>query len=141
MPFQKGNKIGRGNGGAKPGAGRKTKAWHHGNAIAKDIAKAYIEASIKPVLHQYYQLAAGRMVNKYHEGKVVGQEFEADAPTTRHFIDKVLPEEKDKGEKDNRPLVWNIVLQGSAAKTLEINTPKQIEPPVFTFDKPDEPED
>ena len=128
-------------GGARPGAGRPKKAYIETKKAAKDIARAYIEASIKPVLHTYFQLAHGRMVNKYHEGKVVGQEFEADAPTTRHFIDKVLPEEKDKGEKDNRPLVWNIVLQGSAAKTLEINTPKQIEPPVFTFDKPDEPED
>ena len=89
MPFQPGNKL---------TARRKN---HNGSRLsnqkreiqkaAREIAREYIEASVKPVMQTYFQLAHGRLVNKYHEGRIVGQEFEADAATTRHFIDKIYP--------------------------------------------------
>ena len=95
MPFQKGNKLSPG--GKKGGkGGRPSKEKKEIQKAAAEIAREYIERSIKPVLHTYFQLAHGRLVNKYHEGQVVNQEFEADAPTTRHFIDKLMPASKQE---------------------------------------------
>lgn len=130
MPkFEKGHKFATG--GARPGSGRKPKAYIETKQAARDMAKAYIEASIKPVMHQYFQLAAGRMVDKWHEGKVCGQSFEADAPTTRHFVDKLLPEEKNEKE-DKRPLVWNIVLQ--TGDSAQIEAKPADEPKLITYE-------
>lgn len=89
MPFEPGNKLGKG--GARVRAGRKNNQHKAIQKAARQIAREYIEASVKPVMMTYFQLAHGRLVNKYHEGKIIGQEFEADAATTRHFIDKILP--------------------------------------------------
>ena len=89
MPFQPGNKL-----TAKRknhNGGRPSNQKREIQKAAREIARDYIEASVKPVMMTYFQLAHGRLVNKYHEGKVIGQEFEADAATTRHFIDKILP--------------------------------------------------
>src|SRR5688500_10214878 len=89
MPFQPGNKLTvrrRNSRGGRPSKQRKEI-----QKAAREIARQYIDASVKPVMQTYFQLAHGRLVNKYHEGKIVGQEFEADAATTRHFIDKILP--------------------------------------------------
>lgn len=94
MPFRKGHKLAKG--GRRKGAGRKSKTTKEIEKRAEEIARDYIERSIKPVMHTYFQLAHGRMVNKYHEGVVVNQEFEADAATTRHFIDKLLPAAKQE---------------------------------------------
>lgn len=92
--FEPGNKLAKG--GKRAGAGRPPKAQQEIKKAAAQIARDYIERSVKPVMHTYFQLAHGRMVNKWHEGQIVGQEFEADAPTTRHFIDKLLPDEQNE---------------------------------------------
>ena len=89
MPFQPGNKLTarrKNHNGGRPSKQRKEI-----QKAAREIARQYIDASVKPVMQTYFQLAHGRLVNKYHEGKIIGQEFEADAATTRHFIDKILP--------------------------------------------------
>jgi hypothetical protein len=89
MPFQPGNKLTarrKNHNGGRPSNQKKEI-----QKAAREIARQYIDASVKPVMQTYFQLAHGRLVNKYHEGKIVGQEFEADAATTRHFIDKILP--------------------------------------------------
>lgn len=92
MPFQKGHKF-FGKGGNHGGGRPKTQEVEIKKAAAV-LAREYIEASVKPVMATYFQLAHGRYVNKYHEGKIVGQEFEADAGTTRHFVDKILPDDQ-----------------------------------------------
>lgn len=89
--FQKGNKAAPG--GARKGAGRKT---NHQRAVRKEaavLAKEYMERCLPGVLAAYKQLAAGRKV-KHRDpatGKILWTEVEADAPTTRHFIDKLVP--------------------------------------------------
>lgn len=89
--FQKGHKFAKG-GKRNPPGGRPTKEQKEIERKAADLAREYIERSVKPVMHSYFQLAHGRLVNKYHEGVIIGQEFEVDAPTTRHFVDKLVPE-------------------------------------------------
>lgn len=110
MRFEKGNKLAKG--GKRPGAGR-PKQVTSANEIKKraaEIARDYIEASVKPVMATYFQLAHGRMVNKWHDGKIVGAEFEADASTTRHFVDKLLPDEIN-AQTQNRPIQVNVIIE------------------------------
>ena len=90
---------------------------------AKEIARAYIEASVKPVLATYFQLAHGRIVNKWHEGKIVGQEFEADAGTTRHFIDKLLPDEHDKTPQQGNTVIQFIF--GNERREIDVGLPQE----------------
>ena len=107
MPFQKGNKLAPG--GARPNSGPKSKERHEIEQTASEIAYRYIETSVKPVMHTYFQLAHGRLVNKWHDGEIVGQEFEADAATTRHFVDKLLPEVKPN--EHSRPVAIQIIVE------------------------------
>jgi hypothetical protein len=90
MPFQVGNTYG----GKRKNSGRPPKIKKEIQKAAAEIAREYINRSVKPVMATYFQLAHGRIVNKWHEGKIVGEEFEADAATTRHFVDKLLPDEQ-----------------------------------------------
>jgi hypothetical protein len=89
MKFEPGNQLAKRR--KTRAGGRPSNQSKKVQKAALEIAREYIEASVKPVMMTYFQLAHGRLVNKYHEGKIVGQEFEADAATTRHFIDKILP--------------------------------------------------
>ena len=128
--FQKGHKLATG--GPRPGSGRKPKLYHQAKAMAdemvKEMVRAYLAASVKPIMHAHFQLAAGRLVDKWHEGKIVGQEFVVDAPTCRHAVDLLLDKEQDdKGEK--RAFALNIVLQtGKDQTAIEVQAdPEQIE--------------
>ena len=130
MKFQKGNKFGKG--GKRPGAGGKPKIYHQAKAMAdemvKEMVRAYLAASVKPIMHAHFQLAAGRLVDKWHEGKIVGQEFVIDAPTCRHAVDLLLEKDQDdKGEK--RAFALEIVLQtGKDQPAIEVEAdPDQIE--------------
>jgi hypothetical protein len=97
MPFQVGNTYG----GKRENSGRPPKIKKEIEKAAAEIAREFINRSVKPVMATYFQLAHGRLVNKYHEGLIVGQEFEADAPTTRHFVDKLLPDEQQTQNPSN----------------------------------------
>ena len=90
MPFQVGNTYG----GKRENSGRPPKIKKEIEKAAAEIAREFINRSVKPVMATYFQLAHGRIVNKWHEGEIVGKEFEADAATTRHFVDKLLPDEQ-----------------------------------------------
>jgi hypothetical protein len=87
MPFQKGHSYG----GAKPGAGRKPKKELEIKQAAAEIAKGFIEKNIKPVLDNYLRLANGWLETRYSENGTEYDTFVYDGPTTRHFVDKVLP--------------------------------------------------
>ncbi len=73
MPFQKGNTYGK---FPKPGnGGHNKKEVVDTKKAARELANEFIEQNIKPVLLNYLRLAKSD-----------------DGATTRHFVDKVLPE-------------------------------------------------
>lgn len=90
MPFQKGHSYG----GAKPGAGRKPKKELEIKQAAAVIAREFIESNVKPVLNNYLRLANGWLETRYSENGTEYDTFCYDGPSTRHFIDKLLPDEK-----------------------------------------------
>ncbi len=116
MRFQPGHKLARG--GKRDGAGRPKKDHAEVEAAATQIAWNYINASVKPVLHTYFQFAHGRLINKYGSlggdggTGVVGQEFEADPATTRHFIDKIAP--TIDGQTQDKPSAIQVIVEGPA---------------------------
>ena len=110
MPFQKGIKL-PGQGGYRKNAGRKSEVHREITKKAAEIARDYIERSVKPVMATYFQLAHGRYVNKWHEGVRVGVEFEADPATTRHFVDKILPDEQETQQHSGITVNIGIVQQ------------------------------
>lgn len=91
MKFQKGNKHGRH--GKQPGAGRPTKQQQEVKKLVAEMGRAYIEKNVDPILKAYLQLAGGRKVKHYNQqtGKYIYTEWEVDAPTLRHWIDKLVP--------------------------------------------------
>lgn len=91
MKFAKGNK--RAPGGKRPGAGRPTKEKQAAKKAIDGIVKAYIEKHIQPVLKAYLHLSGGRWVNHYNQqtGQFLYKEWEVDAGTLRHWIDKAMP--------------------------------------------------
>ena len=105
MPFKKGERL-PGQGGYRKNAGRKSAKEVEILKTAGEVARDYIERSVKPVMATYFQLAHGRYVNKYSEGKLYAVEFEADAATTRHFVDKLLPD----GQEDTANATVNILI-------------------------------
>jgi hypothetical protein len=110
MPFENGNKHGKG--GARAGSGRKSEEKKRVKQEAERIAAEYIRKHIDPVLKAYSQLAAGRFVNHYNQqtGQLIYKEWEVDAPTLRHWIDKLVPSPRlaptDKDGKTVAPLVY-----------------------------------
>jgi hypothetical protein len=109
VPFKKGVRL-PGQGGYRANAGRKKKDVEAAKKLAQDVLLSYLEAGILPVAKTYFQLAYGRLVNKYHAGKVCGEEFEADAATTRHYIEQILGRQS---QKTQRPVAVKIVVEGS----------------------------
>lgn len=67
--------------------------------ITKRLLRRLEKASDK-IMKSYIQLAAGRKVRHYNQqnGEHIYTEFEADAPTTRHAIDKFLAPAKQEIE-------------------------------------------
>jgi len=84
MPFQKGNKYGKG--GARDMAGKgMTKAKREAsslvNRLAFDMARDFLEASFKPIMLAYLGLATG--------GKA-GRKLKLDPATCRHAVERAL---------------------------------------------------
>jgi hypothetical protein len=92
MPFQPGNTLAHRR-KTKRG-GQQTTTQKEIKKAAAEIAREYIEANVEPVLSNYLRMAKG-----YYETRLSdnGTEYElwvTDGPTTRHFVDKVLPNEQ-----------------------------------------------
>ena len=83
--FPKGHKYAKG--GSRKGAGRKTNETREINRIAAEIARDYIENTVKPLMETYLGLAAGVVVKRN------GKEFTlvVDPATTRDAVAKLLP--------------------------------------------------
>ena len=96
MPFQKGNKYGKG--GARLGAGEPSAEKKRIRKAAAEMAREYIEKHLKPVLEAYKELAGGRPVRHYNQqtGELLYTEKEVDAPTLRHWVDRLLPPAKQE---------------------------------------------
>jgi hypothetical protein len=92
VKFEPGNKLAKG--GKRKGAGRPPKAAEQIEQRAADIAREFIESNVKPVLNNYFRLANGWLETRYSENGTEYDTFCYDGPTTRHFIDKVLPDEQ-----------------------------------------------
>jgi len=105
MPFQKGHKLAPG--GKRPNAGRKGKTKLEIHKEAGVIAREFIESHVDPILKTYLGLAAGRVV-KTRKGKF---RLLVDPPTTRHAVDKLLPE--FDATKIQRPIAIQIVHESS----------------------------
>jgi len=95
MPFTKETAI---YGGAKPGAGRKKGTQAKIEKAASEIAREFIESNVRAVLDTYLGLASGT-------GK-----FGIDPPTTRHFVDKLIPE--IDGKENQRPIAIQVIVEG-----------------------------
>ena len=103
MPFKKGNQFGKG-GKRSPVGGRPSKIQQEIKRTAAEIARAYIEQHIDPLLETYIALAIGKVVQRLTpEGK---KEFLLDV-NPRIIIDaigKLLPPAKQTfGIADESP--------------------------------------
>lgn len=103
MPFQKGNRLGKG--GRKKGAGRPSREQAKNKQTAAEIAREYIEQHVQPVLANYLKLANGWNETRYSDG-LPYEAFCYDGATTRHFVDKVLPEIKVSSDEQPRPVYF-----------------------------------
>lgn len=92
--FQKGNKLAKG--GKREGAGRPTKVQAEAKKLADQIVREFIETNLGEVLQTYLDNAKGHWETRYTEGKSPKgyKVWIVDAPTTRHWIDKLLPAAK-----------------------------------------------
>ena len=93
MKFEKGNKFAKG-GKRNPPGGRPTKQQVEIKKAAREIAREYIEKNVQPILETYLGLAAGKVVKRIAEDGAKTFELSVDPPTTRHAIDKLLPDEQ-----------------------------------------------
>jgi len=100
--FQPGHKLAKG--GKREGAGRKRKDHEAVELAAAVVARKFIEANVKPVLDNYLKLAQGYTETRYTAEGQAYQVFVPDGPTTRHFVDKLLPDEKHEPQ----PSTFNI---------------------------------
>ncbi len=90
--FQPGHKYSVG--GFRPGAGRPSKHKRDVIAQARKLCQAHITRVIKPVLKAYTELAMGCVVKKRDAktGEIYEERIPPDPATTRHLIDKLLPD-------------------------------------------------
>lgn len=94
--FQKGNKKAKG--GKREGAGRPTKVQQEAKKLAGELVRDFLETNLGEVLQTYLDNAKGHWEARYTEGKNA-KEYKVwvvDAPTTRHWIDKLLPAAKSE---------------------------------------------
>ena len=109
MPFKRGHKLARG--GKRTNAGRKPKTDVEIHKEAGVIAQEYIEAHIDPLLETYIGLAAGVVVERTTPEGVKEFVLHVDPATTRHAVDKILPE--IDASKNQRPIAIQIIHEGS----------------------------
>jgi len=93
--FKPGDDPRRGKGGKRQGSGRKSKDKKEIERKAEEIARAYIENNIKPVIDTYGKVAKGYMVEKVmttKSGNVIKwEEFVYDSQILKHYMDRVIP--------------------------------------------------
>ncbi len=78
---------------------------------ASIIAREFIEEHVEPVLQSYLKLAKGYYDTRYTDSGKPYEVFVSDGPTTRHFVDKLLPEIKH--DESQRPIAIQVVIEQS----------------------------
>lgn len=111
MPFQPGNQLHHTR-RVKSG-GRPPKSKREIKKAAAVIAREFIEEHIRPVLDNYLKLAKGYTETRYTQEGQSYEVFVPDGPTTRHFVDKILPE-VNAGSLE-RPIAIQIVVEAAKA--------------------------
>ena len=94
MRFEPGNKLAKG--GKRKGAGRPPKYAPLIQQTASEIARAFIEQHVTPVLDTYLALAAGQVVERPTTNGKKKFALSVDPATTRHYVDKILPDTDGK---------------------------------------------
>ena len=104
MRFKEGNKLAKG-GRRNPPGGRPSNKEKEIKKAAEELARAYIEKHIAPVLETYGKVAKGYTVKKTVITKmgdpVEVEEFVYDSQVLKHYMDRVIPPrapENKKGE-------------------------------------------
>lgn len=115
MKFEPGNKLAKG--GKRDGAGRPPKQRTEVKRLAQDIAREYIAAHVEPILETYVGLAAGKVVERINENGKVELELKVDPATTRHAVDKLLPEIKT--DDSTRPIAIQIIHEANSTAKSE----------------------
>jgi hypothetical protein len=105
--FEPGNKLAKG--GKRKNAGRPPKNRAEVKKAAQVIAREFIEENVKPVLDNYLKLAKGYYETRYTQEGQAYEVFVPDGPTTRHFVDKLLPE--IKSDDSTRPIAIQVVIE------------------------------
>lgn len=92
MPFTSETaRLHRGPGGRRR---KDSKEVREAKRLASDIARDYIETHIQPVLNTYLKLAEGWTEKRFALNGEEYEVFKYDGQTTRHFVDKILPDEQ-----------------------------------------------
>jgi hypothetical protein len=116
MPFTSETAI---YGGKKPGAGRPK-----GDPVKKaaaQIAREYIEQHIQPLMETYVGLAAGQIVKRISEAGEESFELKVDPATTRHAIDKLLPDDHNATTQPTAIIHQFIQFGASDPNTIQLS--------------------
>jgi len=117
MPFQKGNKYGKGgnHGGPRPLTKAKREAMSLRDRLAFDMAREFLENSFKPIMVAYLGLATG--------GKA-GRKLKLDPATCRHAVERALgqaPRTVTLDMQDSIESLFEKVLQhGGKEKAIDV---------------------
>ena len=106
--FQKGHKLARG--GKRANAGRPRKKDLEMKKAAQEIAREAIENHAHALLKTYLGLACGSVVERTTKKGIKKYILSVDPATTRHAIDKLLPEIDPS--KHVRPIAVQIIHEG-----------------------------
>jgi hypothetical protein len=127
MPFTSETAI---YGGKKPGAGRPK-----GDPVKKaaaQIARDFIERSVIPIMETYLGLAAGQVVKRITETGEETFELKVDPATTRHAIDKLLPNEQVTAQPTT--IIHQFIQFGASdPNTIQLH-PEELPSPVLGGD-------
>jgi len=125
MPFQKGNKYGKGGARDMTGKGM-TKAKREAsslvNRLAFDMAREFLEDSFKPIMLAYLGLATG--------GKA-GRKLRLDPATCRHAVERALgqaPRTVTLDMQDSIESLFEKVLQHGGKEAIDVTDEGEKEP-------------
>src|SRR5215510_13897581 len=120
MRFQKGNKLSKGGTIGNKG-GRPSKEQQEIKKAAAEIAREFIEKNVQPILETYLGLAAGKVVKRIAEDGAKSFELSVDPPTTRHAIDKLLPDEQMESAQQIKIEFLQFADVGPQPKTVSLD--------------------
>src|SRR5215813_12227060 len=125
MKFEKGNRAAKGGRRGNKG-GRPSKEQQEIKKAAAEIAREYIEKNVQPILETYLGLAAGKVVKRIAEDGAKTFELSVDPPTTRHAIDKLLPDEQMESPQQINVEFLQFADVGPQPKTVSLDLKQPV---------------